>query len=126
MEVTEVRITPGDCRTDRDGVAAYASICLDDEMVVHNVKLVRSAGRMLVCMPSDKGRVRCGCGCGVAWDSRYCQRCGNRMPAIPKPEKHHHDICHPLGNVARSKVEAAVLAAYAGWVAPVVEEVTVA
>lgn len=112
MEITEIRIKAGDGPVGR-GVLAYCSVTIDDALVVHNVKVVRSSlGRLLVCMPSEKSRVRCGCGRPNAWDAAYCNRCGAALAAGPRPDDPTHDLCHPITPLARSRFEAAVIAAY--------------
>ena len=81
MQITHVKIQ----RTFDDGtpLKAIASIVLDEEIAVHDIKIVNTKDRFFVVMPSRKT------GDGV-----------------------FRDIIHPISQASRKKLEDAVIDAY--------------
>lgn len=85
MNITDVRIR----RTyDGERLKALVSITVDDELAVHDLKIISGPERLFVAMPSrkDEGGV-------------------------------FRDIVHPITPFARERIEAAVLAAYEEYIA---------
>ena len=53
MEVTEIRI---DRLIDNSRLKAYVSISLDNELAIHNIRIVENDGKFIVSMPSRRGK----------------------------------------------------------------------
>lgn len=80
MEVTDVRLR----KVETDGrMRAIASITLDGEFVVHDIRVIEGNDGLFVAMPSKR-----------------------------TPEGEFRDVAHPINTSARTKVQEAVLSAY--------------
>lgn len=80
MEVTDVRLR----RVQTEGrMRAIASITLDNEFVVHDIRVIDGNDGLFVAMPSKR-----------------------------TPDGEFRDIAHPINSGTRSKLQQAVLAAY--------------
>lgn len=80
MEVTDVRLR----KVETDGrMRAIASITLDGEFVVHDIRVIEGNEGLFVAMPSKR-----------------------------TPEGEFRDVAHPINTSARMKVQDAVLSAY--------------
>lgn len=80
MEVTDVRLR----RVHTDGrMRAIASITLDNEFVVHDIRVIDGNEGLFVAMPSKR-----------------------------TPEGEFRDIAHPINSGTRNKLQEAILAAY--------------
>lgn len=80
MEVTDVRLR----RVQTDGrMKAIASITLDDEFVIHDIRVIDGNDGLFVAMPSKR-----------------------------TPDGEFRDIAHPINSSARTKLQQAVLTAY--------------
>jgi stage V sporulation protein G len=80
VKVTEVRVR----RLNPEGrMKAVASVTLDGEFVVHDVRVVEGHNGLFVAMPSRK-----------------------------TPEGEFRDIAHPITSEARERIQSAVLKAY--------------
>lgn len=80
MEVTDVRLK----RVQTDGrMRAIASITLDDEFVVHDIRVIDGNNGLFVAMPSKR-----------------------------TPDGEFRDIAHPINSDTRNKIQEVVLAAY--------------
>ena len=80
MEVTDVRLR----RVQTDGrMRAIASITLDNEFVVHDIRVIDGNDGLFVAMPSKR-----------------------------TPDGEFRDIAHPINSVTRNKLQEAVLEAY--------------
>ncbi|WP_102693386.1 septation regulator SpoVG [Rummeliibacillus pycnus] len=89
MEVTDVRLR----RVETDGrMRAIASITLDNEFVVHDIRVIDGNTGLFVAMPSKR-----------------------------TPDGEFRDIAHPINSGTRSKIQESVLAAYADSKEEVVE-----
>ena len=84
MEITEVKINlmPG-----QDPLKAFASITIADCFVVHDLRIIKTQGKIFVAMPSKKIRD------------------GNRGDS-------YKDIAHPIKQETRSLIEKTVLEKY--------------
>ncbi|MCT4783840.1 MULTISPECIES: septation regulator SpoVG [Exiguobacterium] len=81
MQITDVKIRKV---TTEGRMKALASITLDHEFVVHDLRIIEGSTGLFVAMPSKR-----------------------------TPEGIFRDIAHPINGDMRQKVEAAVLEAYA-------------
>jgi stage V sporulation protein G len=80
MEVTDVRLR----KVDTDGrMRAIASITLDDEFVIHDIRVIDGNEGLFVAMPSKR-----------------------------TPDGEFRDVAHPINSRARLKIQNAVLEAY--------------
>lgn len=80
MEVTDVRLR----RVNTEGrMRAIASITLDEEFVVHDIRVIDGNNGLFVAMPSKR-----------------------------TPDGEFRDIAHPINSNTRSKIQDAVLAEY--------------
>ncbi|MDO5715839.1 MAG: septation regulator SpoVG [Tissierellia bacterium] len=80
MNITDVRIR----KLPTDGkMKAIVSVTFDDEIVIHDIKIIEGAESLFIAMPSRK---------------------------LPNGE--FRDIAHPINSDARGKIEEAVFAKY--------------
>ena len=80
MDITKVTLRP----VAMNKVCAIASIVLDDQFVIHDLRVVNGDKGLFVAMPSRK---------------------------LPNGE--FRDICHPISSEARTTIQDAVLAQFA-------------
>jgi stage V sporulation protein G len=81
MEVTDVRLR----RVQTEGrMRAIASITLDNEFVVHDIRVIDGNDGLFVAMPSKR-----------------------------TPDGEFRDIAHPINSGTRNKLQEAILTAYA-------------
>ena len=80
MQITDVRIR----KVDKEGkMKAVVSITIDDEFVVHDIKIIEGEKGMFIAMPSRK-----------ASDGEY------------------RDIAHPINTATRERLQNMILAKY--------------
>ncbi|UTW70569.1 septation regulator SpoVG [Anaerobacillus sp. HL2] len=80
MEITDVRLR----RVNTEGrMRAIASITIDHEFVVHDIRVIDGNNGMFVAMPSKR-----------------------------TPDGEFRDIAHPISSQTREKIQTAVLAEY--------------
>ncbi|GKV70385.1 putative septation protein SpoVG 1 [Sporosarcina sp. NCCP-2716] len=80
MQVTNVRLR----KVETDGrMRAIASITIDEEFVIHDIRIIEGNAGLFVAMPSKR-----------------------------TPDGEFRDIAHPINPESRSKVQDAVLQAY--------------
>jgi stage V sporulation protein G len=80
MEITDVRLR----RVNTEGrMRAIASITIDNEFVVHDIRVIDGNNGMFVAMPSKR-----------------------------TPDGEFRDIAHPISSITREKIQQAVLAEY--------------
>ena len=82
MQITDVRIR----KVEKEGkLKAVVSITIDEEFVVHDIKVIEGEKGLFIAMPSRK-----------AADGEY------------------RDIAHPINSDTRSRIQKLVLEAYEG------------
>lgn len=80
MQITDVRLR----RVNSEGrMKAIASITIDDEFVVHDIRVIDGNNGMFVAMPSKR-----------------------------TPDGEFRDIAHPISSATREKIQTAVLEEY--------------
>lgn len=85
MKITDVRIR----KVDKEGkMRAVVSITIDDEFVVHDIKVIEGEKGLFIAMPSRK-----------AADGEY------------------RDIAHPINSGTRERIQRTVLEAYESAIA---------
>ena len=85
MQITRVSIKP----VEMNKVKALASITIDDEFVVHDLRIVEGTRGFFVAMPSRK-----------------------------LPNGSHRDIAHPITSATREKIQEIVLEEYQNLPSP--------
>lgn len=117
MELTEIRIKL--IRDKADKLRAFASITIDQTLVIRDLKIIEGAHGLFVAMPSRKLCDRCpSCGGKNHLRSRFCNDCGGklremrgRMDERGRPRL-YADIAHPINQDARDYVQGQVVVAY--------------
>lgn len=120
MIVTEVLFKFAEPATrTNERILAFASITIDDMLVIRDLKVIAVNGGILVAFPSRKLTDRCNhCGTKNHLKARFCNDCGSRLDecratrGIEGRAKLHSDIAHPITAACRQAMEAAVLAEY--------------
>lgn len=119
MNITEIRIKL--VRNDRDKLRGFATLTLDDCLVIRDLKIIEGDQGLFVAMPSRKLQDRCpGCGGKNALRSRYCSDCGARLEEArgERDERGrvrlYADIAHPIHRAGREELQARVIDAYQG------------
>ncbi len=80
MEITDVRVR----KTTKEGkMRAIVSITLDEEFVIHDIKVIEGERGLFIAMPSKKSA-----------DGEY------------------RDIAHPINSATRDKIQSIILNAY--------------
>lgn len=118
MKISEIRIKL--LLSTRDKLRGFASITIDDCLVIRDVKIIEGGRGLFVAMPSRKLCDRCpACAAKNHIRARFCNDCGARladdrgdMDERGRPRL-YADICHPISQDARDRVQNAVLQAYA-------------
>ena len=81
MRITDVRLR----RIDKEGkMRAVASITIDDEFVIHDIKVIEGDKGLFIAMPSRK-----------------------------TPDGEYKDIAHPINSETRSRIQNLILSKYA-------------
>jgi len=117
MHITEIRIKL--LSNQRDKLRAFASLTIDNCLVVRDIKIIEGGHGLFVAMPSRKLCDRCPeCGSKNHLRARHCSECGARLDvergAIDERGRPrlYADICHPINQDARDYVQDALLSAY--------------
>lgn len=91
MTITEVKIRR---LYQEERLRALVSITIDDELAVHEIKVIQGQERLFAAMPSQRNES------------------GDRA---------YRDVIHPISSEARKQIEQAVLAAYQDAIKAVTE-----
>lgn len=117
LNITEIRVklVPG----TRDKLCGFASITLENAIVIRDIKVIAGSERMFVAMPSRKLCDRCPrCGGKNYVRSRYCGDCGTRLAKDRarlddrNRARLYSDIAHPINQKARTHFQDAIIQAY--------------
>ena len=117
MNITEVRIKLLENQPDK--LRGFASLTIDDFIVIRDLKIIEGGHGLFIAMPSRKLCDRClSCGGKNHLRARYCNDCGKRL----RPDRGmqdergrmrlYADISHPIHQKARDFVERRVLEAF--------------
>ena len=117
MNITEVRVKLLENQPDK--LRAFASITIDDFIVIRDLKIIEGANGLFIAMPSRKLCDRClSCGGKNHLRARFCNDCGKRLRADRGMQDErgrmrlYADITHPIHQRARDFVEGCVLQAF--------------
>ena len=117
MNITEVRVKLLENQPDK--LRGFASITIDDFVVIRDLKIIEGSNGLFIAMPSRKLCDRCpSCGGKNHLRSRHCNDCGKRlregrgMHDERGRMRLYADIAHPIHQKARDFVEARVLEAF--------------
>ena len=125
MQITEVSIKLA-FKDPGDKLLAFASVVLDAQFVVRDMRVIDSPKGRFVAMPSSKLTDRCVCGWKSNLQAKYCADCGRplRSDRVSKDERGrprlnpdgsrqlYQDIAFPITQEARKLLQEAVLAHY--------------
>ena len=117
MELTEIRIKL--IRDKADKLRAFASVTIDQTLVIRDLKIIEGTHGLFVAMPSRKLCDRChSCGGKNHLRARHCNDCGaklremrGRIDERGRPRL-YADIAHPINQEARDFVQGQVVVAY--------------
>jgi stage V sporulation protein G len=117
MNITEVRVKLLENQPDK--LRGFASITIDDFIVIRDLKIIEGANGLFIAMPSRKLCDRCtSCGGKNHLRARFCNDCGKRLRADRGLHDErgrmrlYADISHPIHQKARAFVEGRVLEAF--------------
>lgn len=115
MNLTEIRVKL--LPRPMDKLLGFASITIDDTLVVRDIKIIEGPNGLFVAMPSRKLCDRClRCSNKNPLRARYCGDCGARLSdgrgLVGGRKRFYADIAHPIHQRAREFVQGAVLGAY--------------
>ncbi len=117
MNITEIRIKlVGD---PQDKLRGFASITIDSELVVRDIKIIEGGKGLFVAMPSRKLHDRCPqCACKNPLRARHCNDCGRRLRdqrggADERGRvRLYADIAHPIHQDGRDHLQRLIVDAY--------------
>lgn len=115
MNLTEIRTKL--VQSSQDKLRAYATITLDQALVIRDLKVIEGSKGPFVAMPSRKLQARCSmCSTKNHVRARYCNECGHRLhgrdSANAQRGRLYADIAHPIHQAGRNEIQAQVLSAY--------------
>jgi stage V sporulation protein G len=117
VEITEVRVKLIGRRSDK--LRAFCSVTFDNAFVIRDLKIIEGQKGAFVAMPSRKICERCThCGCKNHLRAKFCNDCGNRLPAPPPAAENdvriklHADIAHPINAASRESMQKRIIEAY--------------
>ncbi len=106
-------------RDRSDRLRAFCSITIEDDFVVHDLRVIEGRKGFFVAMPSRKLTDSCPeCGSKNELRARYCNNCGHKLDETRATEgpnardKFHVDVAHPINTACREMIQKTVLAAY--------------
>jgi stage V sporulation protein G len=117
MNITEIRIKL--VASGSDKLRGFASMTLDESLVIRDLKIIEGQRGLFVAMPSRKLHDRCHeCGGKNPLRASYCNDCGARL-AEDRGDKDdrgrvrlYADIAHPIHRDGREQVQARVVDAF--------------
>ena len=117
MNLSEIRVKLLPRKSDK--LRAFASVTIDDCVVVRDIKIIEGGKGQFVAMPSRKLCDRCpSCGGKNHLRARYCNDCGTRLAAERTAldergrPRLYADVAHPINQRARELVQGSIIQAY--------------
>lgn len=102
----------------RDKLRGFATITVDDCIVIRDLKIIDGPRGRFVAMPSRKLSAHCPrCRGKNPLTARYCNDCGARQPRVHdvhdrRRGRLYADIAHPIHQRGRDEIQRLVLDAY--------------
>ncbi len=119
MQITDIRITLAG-RPERGRLRAFCSVTFDDQLAIHDIRIIQGDRQLFMAMPSRPLRIRCP-GClarnDLSWKRDWCLRCGRLLPKQDPVLRCGRwqpflDIVHPVNQKTRLWLQEQILAAY--------------
>lgn len=117
MNITEIRVKL--VRDPRDKLRGFASITIEGELVVRDIKIIEGGKGLFVAMPSRKLHDRCpSCAGKNPLRARHCNDCGRRLSeqrgaADDRGKvRLYADIAHPIHQDGRDHLQHLIVHAY--------------
>lgn len=117
MNISEIRVKL--LPRHKDKLRGFASITVDDCVVIRDIKIIEGGRGLFVAMPSRKLCDRCkSCGGKNHLRARFCNDCGQRLQGQRGGEDErgrprlYADIAHPIHQQARELVQRSILQAF--------------
>ena len=116
MNITDVRVKLVSDR--RDKLLGFATITVDDCIVIRDLKVIDGPRGRFVAMPSRKLSGHCPrCRSKNQLLARFCNDCGARLPSVGAVKDNQRmrlyaDIAHPIHQKGRDEIQRRVLRAY--------------
>lgn len=117
MNITEIRVKL--IRSKSDKLRGFASVTIDNLLVIRDLKIIDGPGGLFVAMPSRKLCDRCPqCAGKNHLRARHCNDCGARLRESRgefdergRPRL-YADIAHPIHQDGRGFIQGAVIKAF--------------
>jgi DNA-binding cell septation regulator SpoVG len=115
MNVTSVTIKlNGVLHPSEDGLLAFATLVIEDALVIHGIRLIKTGQRHIVSMPNKERTVECPeCKVKNFISHRYCKACGKPIAKEEILGRMFSDLVHPKNQEFRGVLETSILKAYA-------------
>ena len=117
MKISEIRVKL--LTSQRDKLRAFASMTIENCLVIRDIKVIEGPTGLFVAMPSRKLMDRCPeCGGKNPLRARFCNECACPLEVergdrdLRGKPRLYADITHPIHQAARDRVQGAILAAY--------------
>ena len=117
MEISEIRIKL--LANQRDKLRAFASMTIENCLVIRDLKVIDGPAGLFVAMPSRKLMDRCPeCSAKNPLRARFCNECACPLEVhredrdLRGKPRLYADITHPIHQGARDYVQGKILAAY--------------
>ncbi len=115
MHITEVRIKLSQPDPFNDILLGYATVVLENELVLTDIKLLRGPERDFIAMPARKIADKCPqCMTRNYVTAAFCNKCGIALDSKrwPREQPVYQDICFPITREFRHAIEEAVWIEY--------------
>lgn len=112
MQLTSIQVTPI-IPPPENGLLAYVEVILDNQLMIHDIRIVKSPNRTILCMPNKAKTQRCSCGSKVPVVQQYCGDCGCAVQKdLGRRRDQMLDVVHPITASLREIFENEILQEY--------------
>ncbi len=112
MRVTEVTIKIQN-NPRNPSLLAICSIVVENEFVIHDVKVIDGRKGVFVAMPQRKRTDHCpNCNASNALNHKHCHNCGLKLADWLSIRDCTDDVTHPITEACRQEFHGKVLTAY--------------
>ena len=109
MRISDLRFVPDHSKS---AVIAYATMVVDDWLVIKDVRIINCNQQLRVAMPNKERPTASPCGHGNLRTANYCSVCGSRISErFGRKSAAFFDIAHPIDATSRRKMEQNILEA---------------